>query len=112
VTGHSSFAPKLEPSLSAVPALERLSKGDFELMTYSHVTEISKASVAVQRAYGAPLDVPANTVVFVSYNACNRQLLDDLSGSAVVVKAVGDVVSPRFMQVAIREGHLAARSIE
>jgi 2,4-dienoyl-CoA reductase-like NADH-dependent reductase (Old Yellow Enzyme family)/thioredoxin reductase len=112
VTGHSSFAPKLEPSLSAIPALERLSQGDFELLTYSHITGIGKDSVAVQRAYGATVEVPANTVVFVSYNACNRQLLDDLSGSAVVVKAVGDVVSPRFMQVAIREGHLAARSIE
>lgn len=112
VTGHSSFAPKLEPSLSAVPALERLSQGNFELMTYAHITEIRKDSVVVTRPYGVPLNVPANTVVFVSYNACNRQLLDDLSGSTAVVKAVGDVVSPRFMQVAIREGHLAARSID
>ena len=37
--------------------------------------------------------------------------LDDLGQIFVVVTLVGDARSPRYLQTAIREGHLAARAI-
>ncbi|WP_231639234.1 FAD-dependent oxidoreductase [Sphingomonas profundi] len=112
VTGRSSFAPALEPSLSADPALERLAKGDFELITYGRLTAVDEAAVTVERRYGGPSRaVEADTVVFVSHNAPNRELLDTVDDPAVRVIPVGDVRSPRFLQTAIREGHLAARGI-
>jgi len=65
----------------------------------------------VFRYGGASIDVLADTVVFVSHNAPNRDLLDTLDGFTGMVIPVGDVRSPRYLQTAIREGHLAARSI-
>jgi hypothetical protein len=49
-------------------------------------------------------------VVFVGHNASNRDLVDELRDEIRVIPA-GDVRSPRFLQVAIREGHLAARNL-
>ena len=57
------------------------------------------------------MQVPADTVVFVSHNASNRELVDALAGSPGRVLLAGDVQSPRYLQTAIREGHLAARGI-
>lgn len=112
VTGLSSFAPKLEPSLSAEPALERLAKGDFRLITYARLSEINEGKATIAHRYGgAPIEVDADTIVFVSHNICNRDLIDGLADWSGEVIAVGDVRSPRYLQTAIREGHLAARNI-
>jgi hypothetical protein len=51
-------------------------------------------------------------VVFVSHNQCNRELIDDLQDWSGRLIAVGDVRSPRYLQTAIREGHLAARGLD
>jgi len=112
VTGHASFAPRLEASLSALPALERLATGDFNLITYARLEAIGEQHVRIALRYGGTLEIAADTVIFVSHNACNRELLDALEGFAGEVFAAGDVRSPRFLQTAIREGHLAARGIE
>jgi len=111
VTGHRSFAPNLEASFSATPALERLAVGDFRLVTSARLAAIGEHDVKIAFRYGGEFEVAADTVVFVSHNACNRQLLDELEGWPGVVLAAGDVMSPRYLQVAIREGHLAARGI-
>jgi 2,4-dienoyl-CoA reductase-like NADH-dependent reductase (Old Yellow Enzyme family) len=111
-TGHSRFAPGLEPALSADPALERLAKGDFRLMTYARLVAVEERQARLVQRFGGPeVQVPADTVVFVSHNACNRELLDALAGWSGRVIAAGDVQSPRYLQTAIREGHLAARGI-
>ncbi|MFA7441534.1 MAG: FAD-dependent oxidoreductase [Sphingomonadaceae bacterium] len=112
VTGHASIAPKLESSLSVEPALERLAKGDFRPITYARLVAIEKETARVEFRYGGqPIDVPADTLVFVSHNAGNRELLDALQDWRGTVIPVGDVRSPRYLQTAIREGHMAARSI-
>jgi hypothetical protein len=110
-TSLSSFAPKLETSLSSEPALQRLAKGDFQLITYAKLLTIDAGTVRIGRRFGGPeIDVPAETVVFVGHNASNRDLVDELCDEIRVIPA-GDVRSPRFLQVAIREGHLAARNL-
>ena len=112
-TGHGRFAPGLEPALSADPALERLAKGDFRLITYARLVAVEERRARIVHRFGGPeMEVPADTVVFVSHNACNRELLDGLEGWTGTVLAAGDVQSPRYLQTAIREGHLAARGID
>ncbi len=111
-TGQISVAPKLEPSLSVDPALERLAKGDFRVMTRAKLVSVAKERATVAYRYGgAPVEVEADTVVFISHNLPNRELLDELQDFGGQVIAVGDVKSPRYLQIAIREGHLAARNI-
>jgi len=111
-TSLSSFAPKLETSLSSEPALQRLAKGDFRLITYATLVQVGEQSVTVRQRFGGePSIVPADTVVFVSHNAANHELVDELAGGAIPVIAVGDARSPRFLKTAIREGHLAARNL-
>jgi 2,4-dienoyl-CoA reductase-like NADH-dependent reductase (Old Yellow Enzyme family) len=112
VTSHASFAPGLATSLSADPALERLARGDFRLVTYGKLLGVSERRAHIVHRYGgAAFDVEADTVVFISHNSANRSLVDDLSESDILVLAVGDARSPRYLQTAIREGHLAARSL-
>ena len=112
VAAHSSFAPHLETSLSALPALERLSKGNFNLITYGRLAAIEEHHAIVETRYGGPARrVDADTVVFVSHNRCNRELLGVIPGFSGKVIAAGDVRSPRYLQTAIREGHFAARGL-
>ncbi|NBC37405.1 FAD-dependent oxidoreductase [Novosphingobium sp. FSY-8] len=111
-TGLSSFAPGLEASLSAEPALERLARGDFRLMTYARLDAVQEGQAIVSTRFGgAPETVAADTVVFVSHNKSNRDLVEALAGWPGQVAVVGDARSPRYLQTAIREGHLAARAI-
>ena len=111
-TSLSSFAPKLEASLSSEPALQRLAKKDFRLITYAKLVGVNERTASIARRFGgAPEDVEADTVVLVSHNSSNRALLEELSDYGKPVIGVGDARSPRFLQTAIREGHLAARSL-
>ena len=112
-TGLSSFAPGLETSLSCDPALERLAKGDFRLITYARLDEVHADTVMLSTRYsGRQQPVPAETVVFVSHNRSNRDLVDALADWPGHVAIVGDARSARYLQTAIREGHLAARAID
>lgn len=109
-TSLSSFAPKLESSLSSEPALQRLAKGDFRLVTYAKLVAVNDHTTAISRRFGgAAEEIAADTVVLVSHNASNRALIDELADFEKPVIGVGDARSPRFLQTAIREGHLAAR---
>jgi len=112
-TALSSFAPALEPSFSAEPALQRLAQGKFRLITYARLDSIGKDHATLSRRFGGPaLRVKSDTVVLVSHNRCNRDLLDQVQDWSGRLIAVGDVRSPRYLQTAIHEGHLAARGIE
>jgi hypothetical protein len=55
--------------------------------------------------------LPAETVVFISNNRPNREIYTELSGRIVDTRLVGDANSPRFLETAIREGHIAGASI-
>ena len=73
---------------------------------------MGEGTARIEYRYGGkPLDVDADTVVFVSHNASNRELIDALADWSGQVIAVGDARGPRYLQTAIREGHLAARGI-
>jgi len=55
--------------------------------------------------------VPADTVVMVAGKRSLNELARELAGRVATVKLVGDALSPRDLQCAIREGHLAGRQI-
>lgn len=94
------------------PALERLSKGDFRLLTRARLLSVGDGAAVVAHVYGgAPFEVSAETVVFVSHNAPNTDVAGELDGYPGRVLTIGSARSPRFIEDAIREGHLAARNI-
>jgi hypothetical protein len=59
------------------------------------------------------VDIAADTVVLVTHNHPNRELADELAeaGFGGQVKVVGEANSPRQLMIAIREGHMAGRTI-
>ncbi|MGA8708549.1 MAG: FAD-dependent oxidoreductase [Steroidobacteraceae bacterium] len=113
VTGNISFAHRMEYSFTTLPALERLSRdGRFQVLTRHKLVAIKPGTTTVCAVYNArPQDVAADTVVLVGYNRPNRELLDALEGYAGEVWVAGDVNSPRYLMMAIREGHFAGRSV-
>ncbi len=98
------------------PALLRLSQGPFTALYRSRATRIDHGTITVGPSYVARdsdrmQKIPADTVVFVSHNRPNRGLYNDLLQRGVKVSVVGDANTPRFLQAAIREGHLAGAAI-
>lgn len=114
VTGHRAFAPKMESSYSTGPALERLSRaGQFRLLTRHRVLSAGSDKVTVAPIYAPQQaeDIPASLLVHVGFTTPNRDLVDDLGDYGKPVIAVGDANSPRYLRLAIRDGHLAARAL-
>ena len=111
INTQAMFAPKVETALMTEPALERM--GDkLRVYTRYRVTDIGDEEATIAPTYpGEAKPVPAETVVFVSPNRPNRDLFNELTGKVAEVHVVGDANSPRFLQTAIREGHLAAKAI-
>lgn len=55
--------------------------------------------------------MPADTVVLVGYRQSQNEIWEALRGRVDQLHLVGDALSARDIQPAIREGHLAGRSI-
>lgn len=117
VTGNLSFAHRMESSNTTLPALERLTRDNrFRALTRSKLVEIGRHTTKVSAAYNKHVEeVAADTVVLISYNRPNRELADALNDKSAgfpgEMKIVGDANSPRYLMMAIREGHFAGRAI-
>ncbi len=115
VARHSSFAPTMDIILRTAPALRRLREGDFTLVVSGRIVEIGQGTCTL--AYldgGRPWDVPADTVVFISYNQAQADLWRALGGGSRAatpyrLQLIGDANAPRDLLMAIREGNLAGR---
>jgi 2,4-dienoyl-CoA reductase-like NADH-dependent reductase (Old Yellow Enzyme family) len=102
--------PLLESARMETTVKKRLYSGPFEFIGDSRIARIGTDAVTVASMYGAPdRTVPAEVVVLVGGNEPQRQLADDLAGE-LDVSLVGDALGPRFLQLAILEGHRAAVS--
>lgn len=108
-----SFAPAVDMAVRAEPALERLyAKGSFELVTRAHLVAVERDHCVIRPIHGrGTRRVPADTVVMVAGKSSLNELARELAGRVPVVSLVGDSLSPRDLQCAIREGHLAGRRI-
>ena len=112
VTGCGSFAPKMNGSFRNDVALQHLYRGRFRLLVGHQLTRITPEDCEVRPLQGERSEsVQADLVVLVTNKRPARGLYDALRGRVPAVEAIGDAASPRTLQDAVREGHLAARRI-
>lgn len=114
VTRHNSLAPLMEPALMVTPALERMAGKDFELLTRTRLLAVGEklGSVRLQSVHGGEaFELAADSVIFISHNRPVSDLVEALADFAGQVTAVGGALSPRFLEHAIRDGHLATRML-
>jgi 2,4-dienoyl-CoA reductase-like NADH-dependent reductase (Old Yellow Enzyme family) len=112
VTGLASFAPKLNGSFRNDMALARLHRGRFRLLVGHELLAIRAGHCLVRPRRSSQTDtIEADTVVLVTFKAPVRTIYDELRGRVPDIRIVGDAASPRTLQDAIREGHLAARQL-
>lgn len=113
VTRHKMFAPGIDITLRTQPALERLyAYGSFTLRVGSQVMAVRLGEADVRPQFGGRCETfPADTIVWAGIRAGQADLAEDLHDRGIRAIRIGDAVAARNLQTAIREGHLAARSI-
>lgn len=116
VTRLREFAPAIQLSLMNEPFLTRMQGKPFEYRIRTRAIAIEGRNVVVGPAHltDDTVDnsiIAADTVVFVSPNRSNRELHGELAGRHADVRVVGDANSPRFLEAATREGHIAGSAV-
>ncbi len=117
ITRFERIAPQMDWLTRVSPALKRFAGlGDFRLMPSSQLAEIGSGRCSVQSLHRTNEEiVSADTVVFLTAKAPLRTLYDELRAFGFQrdrnIALVGDACAPRDLQLAIAEGHHAARSI-
>lgn len=112
VTGQPAFAPRMNGTFRNDVALKRLYQGNFRLLVGHFLAAIETHHSIVRPLHAERTEIiRADSVVLVTHKAPRRALCDTLRGRVSDIKLVGDASSPRTLQDAIREGHLAARFI-
>ncbi len=116
VTRLRMFAPLVQPALMNEPFLTRMKGKSFQWMIRTRAISVVDGAVIVGPAHLTEDDadtqrIPADTVVFVSNNHPNGNAFASLFGRNLDVRVVGDALSPRFLETAIREGHIAGAAV-
>jgi 2,4-dienoyl-CoA reductase-like NADH-dependent reductase (Old Yellow Enzyme family) len=112
-TRHKMFAPQIDITLRTQSALERLyAKGDFTLRVGTRLVAVRPGQADIAPNFGSRIEqIDADTVVWVGIRTGQTALREALAERGMASVAIGDMVAGRNIQTAIREGHLAARSI-
>jgi len=116
VTRLRMFAPLIQPALMNEPFLIRMQGKPFRFMIRTRAIAIEADAVVVGPTVLTDDDadttrIEADTVVLVTNNRCNRDIYNTLSERNSDIRVIGDANSPRFLETAIREGHLAGAAI-
>jgi 2,4-dienoyl-CoA reductase-like NADH-dependent reductase (Old Yellow Enzyme family)/NADPH-dependent 2,4-dienoyl-CoA reductase/sulfur reductase-like enzyme len=113
LTRHAGFGGYVDAAMRLQPALERFAAypAQFRVLPWAQPLSITPTDVVVAIAGTGVEKVAADTVVMVTRKTSRRELAD-LANGVTDVRVVGDALSGRDLQVAIREGHLAGRTIE
>ena len=96
--------------------MKRLHQGNFDFVPRARVVEVGKDKVQYVLLESEWIrTAPADTVVFVSNNLSLADVHNRLIGGRegqqpLVVKRIGDALSPRDLQAAIADGHMAGVS--
>lgn len=111
-TRFGTLAPTVATWTRVEPQLERLLKGQFTQMTRMQLVEIKPDVCMLKPLQGDTLQtVSAEIVVLGLSRNSIHTLYAELQGKVPVLKIVGDARTPRDLQAAIREGHMAGRFI-
>lgn len=105
---------KVENALMVEPVLERIgaASGSMEIHLRHRILAVREGEAELAPTYAGPTHtIIADAVVLVTPNQPINELHNALVGQVPLVKAIGDALSPRNLQAAIREGHIAARGI-
>jgi 2,4-dienoyl-CoA reductase-like NADH-dependent reductase (Old Yellow Enzyme family)/thioredoxin reductase len=116
VTRLRMVAPGVQGALMVEPYLTRMQKKPFRYMIRTRAIAIEQGVVIVGPTHLTDDDVDterldADTVVLVTANRPNRDIFNALSERNSDIRLVGDAHSPRFLETAIREGHLAGAAV-
>jgi 2,4-dienoyl-CoA reductase-like NADH-dependent reductase (Old Yellow Enzyme family) len=109
-TRFASIAPTVDQWLRIEPALQELHKAEFRLITRAQIVEISNGECAVKPLQGNSVETVAADIVVLSLaREPLAQLYYALKGRIAELHIVGDAKTPRDIQAAIAEGHMAGR---
>ncbi|MFF0223265.1 FAD-dependent oxidoreductase [Streptomyces sp. NPDC004629] len=113
VTRFPSFAPVADRTLRTAPARSRYIESGrcFDVRPHALLTRILPDSCFVQSFGSADEELAADTVVLLTHRLACDDLSVGLRAAGKEVIRVGDALSPRDLQTAIREGHLAGRGV-
>ena len=115
VTRHPSFAPQCDAALMTEPVLRRLALGCFRQHLRSRAVVVEPEGVRIGGTFlpdeQATRVLPAQLVVLVTPNRSLCALYEPLKNRIEDVRLVGDALSPRQLQVAMREGFMAGSTI-
>jgi 2,4-dienoyl-CoA reductase-like NADH-dependent reductase (Old Yellow Enzyme family) len=109
-----TFAPLMEWSQRAAPAYRRLCQtGRFTFRAQALLREILESSVVNfdPTIQIEPENIPADLVVLVGYNSSNNALSFELQATNSNVMTIGDALSARYIESAIRDGFLTGINI-
>ena len=111
ITRHKLFAPQIDITLRTQSALERLhAKGHFNLHVGTRLAAVRAGGADIAPNFSAKTQsVDADILVWAGIRSGQTEVPADLAARGVHAIPIGDVVSARNLQTAIREGHLAAR---
>lgn len=105
---------KVESALMVEPVLERMAAapGALEVRLRHRIVAVREGEADIAPTYPGPAHaVAADAVVLVTPNKPINDLAAALAETSVRLSVVGDALSPRNLQHAIREGHVAARTL-
>jgi 2,4-dienoyl-CoA reductase-like NADH-dependent reductase (Old Yellow Enzyme family) len=115
LTHHPSITPYVQSTWRDVAALERFYElGEFNALTRHHLVEIRRNECVVRPSQANKNQVKvvaADTVVLITHNNPQQTLYDELRKDIGRVVLIGDALAPRDVQLAIADGHRAARGL-
>jgi hypothetical protein len=106
VTGFARFAPRLESALVSRPALQRLRRGKFTLLTNAEVLELGSSSCRVESSVGHLTEVPAQLLVIAAPGSPDDRLIAAALNARQRVIMIGEASLPGMtLERAIRDAH-------
>ncbi len=114
LTRFAAFMPNMEAALRTGPSYERMHRtGRFQVRTRAVVDQIHERSVSVfdEQLDAQPQTIPADSVVLVTYSIPDVELAEEVAVRGLQVRRVGDALSPRYIENAIRDGYMAGLAV-
>ena len=106
VTGFSRFAPRLESALVSRPALQRLRRGEFALLTNAEVLELGPSSCRVESTVGRLTELPAELLVIAAPGSPDDRLIAAARNARQRVITIGEARLPGMtLERAIHDAH-------